>query len=147
MYKFCDTKRGLCKIIGQVEEAKKNKWSQLVGKLRHECVSVWDEKQQPRNRQKPSYNSRLWLKYPQKEFLVDMPRSGGLCRYELMSQIPVFLFKCPIQQRFNCMGSRWPLYNTIEQSETRHSSNDFISGISSSTWTPKDGGVISHKGS
>lgn len=31
------------------------------------------------------------------------------------------------------MGSRWSPSNTIEQSESRHSSSDFISGVSSST--------------
>lgn len=50
-----------------------------------------------------------------------------------MRQSPVSLFQCLIKQRHDCMGSRWLLSSTIEQSESRNSSSDFISGVSSST--------------
>lgn len=70
MYKFYKTKRLLCNITGHVEEAKRIKAP--TGREVVAFMCKWDEKQQLSNTQKPSYNSSMPLKYPQKEFLIDM---------------------------------------------------------------------------
>lgn len=91
----CKTQRkSLCHTIVQVGETKwinGSDWWEML-----ECVSLCDIKQKFRKTQKIAYNPACEgrgqeKKNPDKECAVNMPWSGGLCSFELMSQTPVSL--------------------------------------------------------